>query len=102
MKVDTLIAGATILTMDGGRRIITDGALAIAGDRIAAIGKRSEIEPAVEAAVTIDGRRFVMTPGFVNSHIHVTETLIKGFMPENLGFAEGVWRWVVPLYESHS
>jgi 5-methylthioadenosine/S-adenosylhomocysteine deaminase len=102
MKVDTLIAGATILTMDGERRVLTDGAIAIAGDRIAAVGKRAEIEPMVEADETIDGRRFVVTPGFINSHIHVTETLIKGFLPENLDFSEGVWRWVVPLYESHS
>src|SRR6266704_2860510 len=97
MKVDTLIAGATIVTMNAERQVITDGALAIAGDRIAAVGKRAELEPAIEAAEVIDGRRFVMTPGFINSHIHVTETLIKGFLPENLDFAEGIWRWVVPL-----
>jgi len=102
MKVDTLIAGATIVTMNAERQVITDGALAIAGDRIAAVGKRAELERAVEAAEVIDGRRFVMTPGFVNSHIHVTETLLKGFLPENLDFAEGIWKWSVPLYESHS
>jgi len=102
MKVDTLIAGATIVTMNAERQVITDGALAITGDRIVAVGKRAELEPAIEAAEVIDGRRFVMTPGFINAHIHVTETLIKGFLPENLDFAEGIWRWVVPLYESHS
>lgn len=102
MIVDTLIAGATIVTMDAERRVITDGAVAILGDSIVAVGKRADIAATVEPAETIDGRRFVMTPGFVNSHVHVTETLIKGFLPENLDFAEGVWRWVVPLYESHS
>ena len=102
MRVDMLIAGATIVTMDAERRIITDGALAISGERIVAVGKREDVAAAVEPTETIDGRRFVMTPGFVNSHVHVTETLIKGFLPEDLDFAEGVWRWVVPLYESHS
>jgi len=102
MKVDTLIAGATIVTMNAVRQVITDGALAIAGDRIAAVGKRAELEPLVEAAQVIDGRRFVMTPGFINSHVHVTETLLKGFLPENLDFGESVWKWTVPLYESHS
>jgi 5-methylthioadenosine/S-adenosylhomocysteine deaminase len=102
MKVDTLIAGATIVTMNAERQVIVDGALAIAGDRIAAVGKRAELESAIKAAEVIDGRRFVMTPGFINSHVHVTETLLKGFLPENLGFAEGVWGWSVPLYESHS
>jgi 5-methylthioadenosine/S-adenosylhomocysteine deaminase len=102
MIVDTLIAGATIVTMDAERRVITDGSVAILGDRIVAVGKRADVAEAVEPAETIDGRRFVITPGFVNSHVHVTETLIKGFLPENLDFAEGIWRWVVPLYESHS
>jgi 5-methylthioadenosine/S-adenosylhomocysteine deaminase len=102
MIVDTLIAGATIVTMDAERRVITDGAVAILGDRIVAVGKRADVAATVQATETIDGRRFVITPGFVNSHVHVTETLIKGFLPENLDFAEGVWRWVVPLYESHS
>lgn len=102
MAVDLLITGATIVTMDGERRIITDGALAMTGDRITAIGKRSDIEPGLQAGEVIDGRRFVVTPGFVNGHIHTTETLIKGFIPENLGFDESVWRWSVPLYEGQS
>ncbi|MDB5394028.1 MAG: amidohydrolase [Rhodospirillales bacterium] len=97
--VETLIVGAIIITMDAARRIITDGALAISGDRIAAIGKRAEIEPLVDAKEIIDGRRFVITPGFVNGHIHTTETLIKGYIPENAGFEDGIWRWSVPLYE---
>jgi cytosine/adenosine deaminase-related metal-dependent hydrolase len=102
ISADTLIVGSTIVTMDGQRRIITDGALAITGDRIAAIGKRAELERMVTAREVIDGRRFVITPGFVNGHVHLTEILIKGFLPENLDFEEGVWRWVTPLYESHS
>jgi cytosine/adenosine deaminase-related metal-dependent hydrolase len=102
MNVDTLIVGATIVTMDAMRRIITDGALAFAGNRIVALGKRVEIESEVKAATIIDGRRFVITPGFINCHVHTTETLIKGFVPEDLDFEEGIWRWTVPLYDAHT
>jgi len=102
MAVDTLIAGATIVTMDAERRIITDGAIALKGDRIVALGKRTDLEPRLDALERIDGRRFVITPGFVNGHVHTTETLIKGYIPENVGFDEGVWRWSVPLYEGQS
>ena len=102
IAADTLITGATLVTLDDERRIISDGAIALAGDKIAAIGKRAEIEPQIQARETIDGRRFVVTPGFVNGHIHATETLVKGFMPENLPFDEGIWRWSVPLYEIQS
>ena len=45
------------------------------------------------------GGNEILLPGFVNGHVHVTETLIKGYIPENLGFEEGIWRWSVPLYE---
>lgn len=97
--VDTLIVGATLVTLDAQRRIITDGALAIVGDRIVAVGKRVDIEPRVTARERVDGRRFVVTPGFVNGHVHVTETLVKNYIPENVAFGEGIWRWSVPLYE---
>ncbi len=99
IQADTIVNGAVIVTMDDERRIITDGSIAIAADRIVAIGKRADLEQTVDAAEVIDGRRFVITPGFVNGHIHATETLIKGYIPENVDFDEGVWRWSVPLYE---
>ena len=102
VAVDTLIAGATIVTMDAERRIITDGAIALRGDRIVALGKRADLEPRLDARELIDGRRFVITPGFVNGHVHTTETLIKGYIPENVGFDDGVWRWSVPLYQGQS
>ena len=38
-SVDILIRNGTILTVDGERRIVTDGAVAIRGDRIVAVGK---------------------------------------------------------------
>lgn len=44
LAVDTLITGATLLTVDATRRVVTDGAIAIAGTRIVAIGKRVEVE----------------------------------------------------------
>lgn len=100
--VDTLIAGATLVTMDAQRRVITDGAIAIRGDRIVAVGKRAEIEPLCRAKTRVDGARFIATPGFINGHVHLTETLIKGFMPEHLPFDESLHRWVIPLYQGHT
>lgn len=99
MHVDTLITGATIITMDSARHVYRDGAIAIVGDRIAAVGPRAVIEANCVARQRIDGRRFVVTPGLVNGHVHVTETLIKGFQPEALPFGEGLHRWTIPLYE---
>ncbi|MEP6967073.1 MAG: amidohydrolase, partial [Pseudomonadota bacterium] len=65
--------------MDPERQVIADGALAILGDRIVAIGKREQLQRSVAAKQTLDARRFVMTPGFVDGHIHITgDPLTRG------------------------
>ncbi len=102
VPVDTLLVGATLITQDPGRRIIRDGALALRGDRLCAVGARVDVEPVCAAREVIDARRFVITPGFVNGHVHTTETLIKGFIPEDVDFSDGIWRWSVPLYQLQS
>lgn len=101
MQADTLITGATVITMDGQRRVIRDGAVAFAGDTIVAVGKSADVA-GIDARDVIDGRRFVLTPGFVNCHVHVTETLIRGFIPEALPFDEELGEWVIPLYKGHT
>jgi 5-methylthioadenosine/S-adenosylhomocysteine deaminase len=103
-KADTVISGAVLVTMDGERRIITDGALAVRGDRIAGVGKRRDIEDRFDAAEVIDGRRFVVTPGFVDAHIHVTgDPLTRGYVPDDIDepFADKLSRWVIPRFVAH-
>ncbi len=104
-RVDTLISGAVIVTQDEERRIIRDGALAIRGDRIAALGKRSELEDKVDATSVIDGRRFVITPGFIDAHIHITgDPLTRGYVPDDISdaFGDTLQRWVIPRYLAHT
>lgn len=80
IEADLLISGATLITMNAERQVIEDGALAIAGDRIVAVGKREALSRTVTAKETLDGRRFVMTPGFIDGHIHITgDPLTRGF-----------------------
>jgi len=102
MQADTIITGATVVTMDRERRIITDGAVAFAGDTIVAVGKTAQVTAQVAARQMIDGRRFVLTPGFVNCHVHITETLMRGFIPDALPFEEELGNWVIPLYKAHT
>jgi 5-methylthioadenosine/S-adenosylhomocysteine deaminase len=101
MQADTLITGACVITMDAQRRVIRDGAVAIAGDTILAVGPSAELA-GVAAREVVDGCGFVLTPGFVNCHVHITETLIRGFIPEALPFEEELGEWVIPLYKGHT
>jgi len=103
--VDCLITGAAILPLEGAHGLIEDGALAIRGTRIAAVGPRAELEPRLRAARRIDGRGCLLTPGLVDAHIHVTgDPLTRGHVPGHLaaGFEETLERWVLPRYLAHT
>ena len=41
--VDILIEHGCVITMDPARRVIDDGAVAVKGDRIVAVGETSEL-----------------------------------------------------------
>src|SRR5580658_275100 len=105
IDADLLISGATLITMDGERRVIEDGALAIAKNKIVAVGKRAAIAPTVKAKETIDGRRFVVTPGFIDGHIHITgDPLTRGFQrgaPED-NWSQKLQRWVIPIFRAQT
>ena len=105
IDADLLISGAAIITMNAERQVIRDGALAISADRIVAVGQRETVTRAVRAKETIDGRRFVMTPGFVDGHIHITgDPLTRGFArgaPDE-SWSEKLSRWVIPIFRAQA
>jgi imidazolonepropionase len=49
---------------------IVDGAVAVAGERIAAVGDERAVREQYPGAVEVDCRRGVLTPGLVDSHTH--------------------------------
>src|SRR5260370_37423593 len=88
--------------MDETRRVILDGAIAWKSDRIVAVGKTAEVERVVMARETIDGRRFVVTPGLVNCHIHIVgEPLTRGYVPDDTDFQENVLNWLIPFHKHY-
>ena len=75
------------LTMDAGRRIIADAAILIEGDTITRIGKSSELAD-IPADETIDASDFVLTPGFIGGHMHISYAhATRGIFPDDLGAA---------------
>src|SRR5207249_5503487 len=71
----TLLINATLLTLDRSFTIHRSGAVAIAGDSIAAVGPGAET---YIAAQTIDCTGRVVMPGLINAHTHVPMTLLRG------------------------
>jgi cytosine/adenosine deaminase-related metal-dependent hydrolase len=102
-RIDVLVRGWYVVTMNETRDIIRDGAVAIRGNQIIAVGKCSDLETRYEATDTVGGDRFVVTPGLINTHIHITgEPLTRGYVPDDISFEENVFGWLCPLYSVHT
>ncbi|RDJ10516.1 amidohydrolase family protein [Rhizobium grahamii] len=74
---DILIRNGTVIAIDDERRIIPDGAVAIEGDRIVAVGPSEEVARDHPARETIDAGGMAIMPGLVDSHAHAGHGLIK-------------------------
>ncbi len=80
---DLRVDGADwLLTVDRDRRILRDGAVAVTGGRIVAVGKTAEVAAQHAAPRVISARGKVVTPGLVDSHIHTTFQLSRGLADE--------------------
>lgn len=102
-QIDTLIVGSHVVTMNATRDVIRHGAVAIRGNEIVDVGKQTDLEALYTATNTVGGDRFVVTPGMVNTHIHVTgEPLTRGYVPDDTPFEENVFMWLCPLYSVHT
>jgi len=77
-KADMIVRNACIVTMDGERRILYDSAIAVLGDRIAAIGSNEDILSRYYSDTVIDAEGKTVFPGFVNTHVHLFQILLKG------------------------
>ncbi len=77
MKVDTLLTGGTVVTMDAERRVFDQGAVAVAGGKIVAVGAAETLADQVDAAETVDCTGHIIIPGLVDVHAHAGHALIK-------------------------
>jgi len=85
------------LTVDAGDSVIRDAAILVEDGRIAAIGTTEEVSR-VGVDTVVDGRRRGIVPGFVDSHVHLSETLSRAVFPDNLGTRGWVFNWAKPFY----
>lgn len=77
--LDILIKNANIVTVNKEREVFFDGALAIKNDRIVAVGNTEDvIKEYKDAKKVIEANGKVIFPGFINTHNHLFQTLLKG------------------------
>jgi len=78
IEVETLIAGGRILLMDEKDTIIPDGAVAIDGERIIAVGAREEIGSRFCGRNRMEAPHSLIMPGLINGHTHAAMTCFRG------------------------
>jgi len=94
-KVDLIVSGGTVVTMDAQRRVIADGAVAVRGDSIVAVGSSLEIEARFEAAKKIDARGTIVMPGLINGHAHAAMSLFRG-IADDLSLDDWLRKYIFP------
>ena len=101
-SIDLLIKGWYVVTMNEQRDIIHQGAVAVRGTEIIDVGKASDLEARYSPRRVVGGDHFVVTPGLINTHIHITgEPLTRGYVPDDTPFEENVFMWLCPLYAAY-
>jgi 5-methylthioadenosine/S-adenosylhomocysteine deaminase len=89
-----LIQGGTLLTMDEGNAIVS-GDLLIRDGRIASVGESGQT-----ADVVIDAAGCAILPGFVQTHIHLCQTIFRG-AADDLPLLDWLKKRVWPMEAAH-
>jgi len=90
-----LIKGGTLLTMDRANPIVR-GDLLINGNRITTIGQTGQV-----ADVVVDATDCVVLPGFIQTHIHLCQTLFRG-SADDLSLIDWLKTRVWPMEAAHN
>jgi 5-methylthioadenosine/S-adenosylhomocysteine deaminase len=94
-QVDVIWSAGQVVTMDGARRIIENGAVAVKADRILAVGTRREIDAQYRAKVRVDKPNAILMPGFIDTHTHAPMVLFRG-IADDMRLQEWLEKFIFP------
>jgi 5-methylthioadenosine/S-adenosylhomocysteine deaminase len=76
--MDLLITDTLVVTCDQDRRMFDHGAIAVRGNRIAAVGPSTDLAREHPDLPLMSGRGIAVFPGFINAHTHTALTALRG------------------------
>lgn len=94
--IDWLLTHGTLVSMDEARRVIEDGAVAVSGEEIVAVGDSAELEAQFAPTETLNCTGCAIIPGLVNAHTHVPMTLLRG-LADDLRLDVWLYGYVMPV-----
>jgi 5-methylthioadenosine/S-adenosylhomocysteine deaminase len=93
--VDLVVRNATVVTVDTQRRVIPNGAVAIEGGRIAAVGPAAEIDARYRGREVLDAGGGIVLPGLINAHTHAPMVLFRG-IADDLRLMDWLQKYIFP------
>lgn len=104
-KVDSIIRGDYVLTMNEKMELFRDGAVAVKDGKIEAVGSAENILKNYSSDTLIDGSGKVILPGFVNTHTHAAMVYFRGLaddLPLKEWLENHIWpaegKWLSPQF----
>lgn len=92
-----IIKNGYIVTMDEEMRVYRDGAIVYEEDRIIEVGKNEDILRKYSGDEVIDAKGKMILPGFVNTHNHLYQTIMRGLSDDGEGMRQKGYRWDIDL-----
>ncbi len=101
--VDLLIHGETVVTMNGDREQLTDGAVVVHDGRIVDVSPLADALQRFEPTTTLGGQGTAVIPGLINAHQHLTgDRLLRSTIPDDLGLDQALVQWALPSHAAHT
>ena len=94
-QADLIVSAHYVVTMDARQDLIEDGAVAIHGERILAVGKRADIDRRFQTSQRIDKGDAIVMPGLINTHTHAAMSLFRG-IADDMNLQDWLTRFIFP------
>jgi len=98
-----LLRGKHVVTMNGARDVVVDGAVLVVDDLVREVGAWSDMQTRFPQAEVLGSENSVVTPGYVNAHQHLTgDRLVRSCIPDAIDSQDAIFGWAVPVHGAHT
>jgi 5-methylthioadenosine/S-adenosylhomocysteine deaminase len=94
-QVSLIVANGTVVTVDGTRRVLPRGSIAIDGRDIVAVDTAEAIAARYRGRDTIDASGSVVMPGLINTHTHAPMVMFRG-LADDLALMDWLQKYIFP------
>ena len=94
-SVSLIVNNGIVITVDGARRVLNPGSVAIDGASIVAVDTPAAIAARFKASDTIDATGKVVMPGLINTHTHAAMVMYRG-LGNDLALMDWLQKYIFP------